>query len=214
MDDAELSEVKRRAANARWQGQGAIRAAETTRDRADELPDDLAEEVMMAVARGPFAQMLPARSLRAIAAEDREERRQAREAERQRAERAEERHSQAMNAYREAAEARGEHVSALAMISGEAGRTVADVFSEISAAADAADAREAARARRADGSGAYIPFPVAPPAMAVGEEPDRAPVAARSVKALEMENRRRHFEERVQARQKADELSGVPRYFR
>jgi hypothetical protein len=209
MDDAQArSEHARTAANARWTGQVVSRAAETVVDRADELDDDQAEDVMRAVARGPFAAMLPARSLRAIAAEDREERRQAREAERSRAERAEERHNRALAVYQAQAAERGEQVSALDLISGQAGRTVADVFADAKAMAEATDAREAARVRRAEGSAGYIPYPVAPPALALGEERDRTPVAARSDTAMEMANRRRHFEDRRLARRKADELDG------
>lgn len=85
MSDAnDVSEVRREAARARWGNQVVTRAAEVVVERADELDDGSAEDVMMAVARGPFAELLPERSKRMIAQEDRAERRLARAAERER----------------------------------------------------------------------------------------------------------------------------------
>jgi hypothetical protein len=131
MDDAELSEVKRRAANARWLGQGARRAAETVIERAAELDDDQAEDVMRAVARPPFSLLIPARSQRWIADEDREERRVARAEARAREERAEAAHERALAAHVAATQARGDDVAVLDLVTGAGAPTVGAILERV-----------------------------------------------------------------------------------
>ena len=152
---------------------------------------------MMAVSRLPGG-WLPPRSVRMIAMEDREERRQARTAERQRAERAEQRHNEAIAAFRADAELRGDVVTVQDMISGQSGRTVGEILARVR---DEAEARDAAAERwRPGGRG---PDEV----MFEALTPEPAP-AARSALAREVANVRRHFEERREARRKADALQG------
>jgi len=162
-----------------------------------------------AVARGEFALLLPQRSLRAIQAEDRAERRQQRETERLRAVRAEESHNKALLAYQQAAAERGEDVSVADVLAGNAGRSIADVFADALAMADAQDARARAREQHVAGAREVLPYPVSPPARALGEEPERAPAQRSSAARMELSNKLRHFSDRIEARRRADELDAA-----
>jgi hypothetical protein len=95
---------------------------------------------------------LPLATRKALQAEEVREYREAKEAEAERERLAEAHRSANLAMFRDQAEARGEHVSAMALATGQVtGRSIGDIFAEASAAADIADAREAARQRREDG---------------------------------------------------------------
>jgi hypothetical protein len=148
---------------------------------------------------------LPASVLRAQALEEQAERREARAAERLAGERAEARRSASLAMYAAGCEARGEAVPVMAMARGEvAGRDFADVLADAAAMADRQDAIEAARARRETGTGYEIlPYPVAPPALAVGEEPQSARAAPVTAAGRELANRYRRFAESRDAARRA-----------
>lgn len=200
MSNPDASEHARHASRARWGNQVVTRAAEVVVERAEELDEGLAGEVMMAVDR--TLGWLPARSARLIAAEDREERRAAREAERARSVRAEQAHDAAIVAAAANAELRGDAASIVGLMNGEGVPTVGDVLERARAEAERQDAyAESMRpgGKRPD----EIMYPVLMP------EPKPA---ARSETALEAANVRRRFMDRVAARRKADDLDGVRRY--
>jgi hypothetical protein len=98
------------------------------------------------------AAWLPARVRRAQAAEDAAERREARRSEAARAEASDAAHDRHLGHYKAACELRGEHVSAMALATGEdIGRSLDDILADAIAAADHEDARQAARAHREAG---------------------------------------------------------------
>ena len=192
MSDANhVSKVRREAANARWIGQVASRAAGTVAERADELDEAQAVDMLEAVSRR-FPDWMPARSVRMILAEDREEARLGREQERARAERAEASHERALTEWVAEAEARGELVTLQDKISGNVGHTVEQVLERARAESELRDAQTA----RPAGD-----FEILYPALAPEPRP-----AARSQVALELANRARHFLDAVAARRKADDL--------
>jgi hypothetical protein len=107
-----------------------------------------------------------------------EEIREARDAEREREQRAEIKRSAALAMYKDQAEARGEHVSALALATGQVtGRSTAEIFAAATAMADMDDAREAARQRRADSERLNLCFPGMPVSRSEPKTPEDREVA-------------------------------------
>jgi hypothetical protein len=203
MSDAnELSEIRRAAANARWQSQGAVRAAQTTVERADEL--DLSEgtvdELSMAISRFRPG-FLPRRSEQLIAREDRIERQAARLAEREKAERIEARRSADLAWAASQAAERGEAVSALALATGQVpGRDIGDVLADAAAQADREDARAEIDARRQRGEKLQL----------VGELEPATRSAPLTETGRAIERRSERFRDRLAAQRRLDELDGCP----
>lgn len=165
--------------------------------------DDQEEAGMpMAVVRGPFAAMLPARSVRLIAEEDRVERMEARRAERERAESAERRHDEAVASWKQQAQLSGEQVSVMDILSGGVGVTVSDVLERARAQSEAQDAYAAK----------WRPDGCAPDAIMFSDLQDLPKPAARSATGRAMADRLRHWRDRVEARRRADELDGPVSY--
>jgi hypothetical protein len=94
---------------------------------------------------------LPLATRRALAAAERAEAREAREAEAERDQRLEAKRNSAMALYAVQAEARGEHVSAMAIVTGQAGRTLGEIFATAEVMASREDTRREVMDRRSDG---------------------------------------------------------------
>jgi hypothetical protein len=129
---------------------------------------------------------LPLATRKALQADEIREAREARDAEREREQQAEARRSADLAMFKDQAEARGEHVSALALATGQvAGRTVAEIVTEAAARADIEDARAEARQRRADGERLNLCFPEVPVARS----------QPRSAEGREIASLLRHYSE-------------------